>query len=88
MISHSRLSEDEREQIAILRSRGAVNRGHCLGARSGENHDHQGAAEKCSPSGAYSPLHAGGAYQLRRRREAIHEREGLTEVFVSDGGAL
>jgi IS30 family transposase len=26
------------------------------------------------PSGGYSPLHAAGAYQLRRRREAILER--------------
>jgi IS30 family transposase len=27
------------------------------------------------PSGGYSPLHAAGAYQLRRQREAILERE-------------
>jgi IS30 family transposase len=27
------------------------------------------------PSGRYSPLHAAGAYQLRRRREALIERD-------------
>ena len=36
------------------------------------------------PSGGYSPLHAAGAYQLRRRREAILERESLLRMFVRD----
>jgi IS30 family transposase len=36
------------------------------------------------PSGGYSPLHAAGAYQLRRRREAILEREGALRLFVRD----
>ena len=37
------------------------------------------------PSGGYSPLHAAGAYQLRRQREAILEREAALRLFVGDG---
>src|SRR5476651_125436 len=36
------------------------------------------------PSGRYSPLHADGAYQLRRRREAILERDPNLGHFVRD----
>jgi len=36
------------------------------------------------PSGRYSPLHAAGAYQLRRRREAILEREAALRLFLGD----
>ena len=36
------------------------------------------------PSGGYSPLHAAGAYQFRRRREAILEREAALRLFVGD----
>ena len=35
------------------------------------------------PLGGYSPLHAAGAYQLRRR-EAILEREAALRLFVGD----
>ena len=37
------------------------------------------------PSGGYSPLHAAGAYQLRRRHEAILEREAALRLFVGTG---
>src|SRR5205807_2092988 len=36
------------------------------------------------PSGRYSPLHAAGAYQLRRRREAILEKGPTLRTFVRD----
>ena len=36
------------------------------------------------PSGRYSPLHAAGAYQLRRRREALIERDRALRTFVVD----
>jgi transposase, IS30 family len=36
------------------------------------------------PLGGYSPLHAAGTYQLRRRREAILEREAALRLFVGD----
>ena len=66
--------------------RGAVDGGDCPDARSGENHDHQGAAaERTSLGRVDSPLHAAGAYQLRRRREAILEREAALRLFVRIG---
>ena len=36
------------------------------------------------PSGRYSPLHAAAAYQLRRRREALIERDRALRTFVVD----
>ena len=36
------------------------------------------------PSGRYSPLHAAGAYQLRRRREASIEKDSALRTFVLD----
>jgi transposase, IS30 family len=36
------------------------------------------------PSGRYPPLHAAGAYQLRRRREALIEKDSALRTFVLD----
>jgi hypothetical protein len=47
---YSHLSDDERDQISILRAAGHDG-GHCPGARSSENHDLQGAAESGSAFG-------------------------------------
>ena len=81
---YSHLSDDERDQIAILRaagrSMGAIAR--VLGrAKTTITRELQ---RNALPSGGYSPLHAGGAYQLRRRREAILEREAALRLFVGD----
>src|SRR5258708_33632424 len=86
MRSYSHLSEDEREQIGVLRaagrSMGAIAR--ALGrAKATISREVQ---RNALPSGGYSPLHAAGAYQLRRRREAILEREAALRLFV--GGRL
>ena len=51
MRSYSHLSEDERDQIGILRAAGPVDGGHCPGALSGENHHLQGAAAERTPHG-------------------------------------
>ena len=73
MRSYSHLSEDERDHIGVLRaagrSMGAIARtlGRAKATISRELH------RNALPSGRYSPLHAAGAYQLRRRRE----RRGL-----------
>src|SRR6516225_8088850 len=80
---YSHLS-DERDQIAILRaagrSMGAIAR--MLGrAKTTITRELQ---RNALPSGGYSPLHAGGAYQLRRRREAILERETALRLCVGD----
>ena len=84
MRSYSHLSEDERDQIGVLRaagrSMGAIAR--ALGrAKTTISRELQ---RNALPSGGYSPLHAAGAYQLRRRREAILEREAALRLFVGD----
>jgi len=84
MRSYSHLSDDERDQIGILRaggrSIGAIAR--TLGrAKTTISRELQ---RNALPSGGYSPLHAAGAYQLRRRREAILEREAALRLFVGD----
>ena len=84
MRSYSHLSEDERDQIGVLRaagrSMGAIAR--ALGrAKATISRELQ---RNALPLGGYSPLHAAGAYQLRRRREAILEREAALRLFVGD----
>jgi transposase, IS30 family len=84
MRSYWHLSEDERDQIGVLRaaerSMGAIAR--ALGrAKATISRELQ---RNTLPSGGYSPLHAAGAYQLRRQREAILEREAALRLFVGD----
>ena len=84
MRSYSHLSEDERDQIGVLRaagrSMGAIAR--ALGrAKATISRELQ---RNALPLGGNSPLHAAGAYQLRRRREAILEREAALRLFVGD----
>ena len=82
MRSYSHLSEDERDQIGVLRaagrSMGAIARalGRAQAAISRE------LQQNALPLGGYSPLHAAGGYQLRRRREAILERKAALRLFV------
>src|ERR1700732_1579755 len=82
MRSYSHLSEDERDQIGVLRaagrSMGAIAR--ALGrAKTTISRELQ---RNALPSGGYSSLHPAGAYQLRRGREAILEREAALRLFV------
>ena len=82
MRSYAHLSVDERDQIGVLRaagrSMGAIAR--ALGrAKATISRELQ---RNALPLGGYSPLHAAGAYQLRRRREAILEREAALRLFV------
>jgi IS30 family transposase len=83
MRSYAHLSEDERDQIGVLRaagrSMGAIAR--ALGRNPPISRELQ---RNALPSGGYSPLHAAGAYQVRRRREAILEREAALRLFVGD----
>jgi IS30 family transposase len=84
MRSYAHLSEDERDQIGVLRaagrSMGAIARalGRAKATISRE------LRRNALPLGGYSPLHAAGAHQLRRRREAILEREAALRLFVGD----
>src|ERR1700757_1489162 len=84
MRCYSHLSDDEREQIGLARTLG-----HSIGAiaqaigRPKSTISRELSRNKL-PSGRYSPLHAAGAYQLRRRREALIERDRALRTFVVD----
>ena len=84
MSRYSHLSDEEREQIGLAK---AV--GHSIGAiAEAIGRPKSTVSRELSrnrlPSGRYSPLHAAGAYQLRRRREALIERDRALRTFVVD----
>ena len=78
------LSDAERDQIAVLRASGqsigaiarALGREKSTVARE--------LRRNALPSGRYSPVHAAGAYLLRRMREAILEKDPALHAFVRD----
>ena len=84
MRCYSHLSDDEREQIGLAKALG-----HSIGAivqaigRPKSTISRELSREK-PPSAGYSPLHAAGAYQLRRRGEALIERDRALRTFVVD----
>jgi IS30 family transposase len=84
MCAYSHLSEEERDQIAVLRaagrSLGAIAR-HLGRAKSTISRELE---RNALPSGGYSPLHAAGAYIWRRRRAAILEKDADLQTFVVD----
>ena len=84
MRGYSHLSDDEREQIGLLKVLG-----HSIGAiaralRRPKSTISRELSRNRLPSGRYSPLHAAGAYQLRRRREALIEKDRALRSFVLD----
>ena len=84
MRCYSHLSDDEREQIALAKALG-----HSIGAIAQaigrpKSTVWRELSRNRLPSGRYSPLHAAGAYQLRRRREARIERDRALRTFVVD----
>ena len=84
MRGYSHLSDDEREQIGLLKVLG-----HSIGAiaraiRRPKSTISRELSRNRLPSGRYSPLHAAGAYQLRRRREALIEKDRALRTFVLD----
>ena len=84
MRCYSHLSDDEREQIGLAK---AV--GHSIGAIAKAIGRPKSTVSRellrnRLPSGRYSPLHAAGAYQLRRRRDALIERDRALRTFVVD----
>ena len=84
MRCYSHLSDDEREQIGLAKALG-----HSIGAiaqaigRPKSTISRELSRNKL-PSGRYSPLHAAGAYRLRRRREALIEQDRALRTFVVD----
>ena len=84
MRGYSHLSDEEREQIGLLKVLG-----HSIGAiaraiRRPKSTISRELSRNRLPSGGYSPLHAAGAYQLRRRREALIEKDRALRTFVLD----
>ena len=84
MRGYSHLSDEEREQIGLLKVVG-----HSIGAiaralRRPKSTISRELSRNRLPSGRYSPLHAAGAYQLRRRREALIEKDRALRSFVLD----
>ena len=81
MRCYSHLSDDEREQIGLAKALG-----HSIGAiaQVPKSTISRELSRNKLPSGRYSPLHAAGAYQLRRRREALIERDRALRTFVVD----
>ena len=84
MPAYSHLLDEERDQIAVMRAAG---RSICVIARVLERAKSTISRElrrNALPSGRYSPLHAAGAYLLRRRREAILDKDDGLRSFVCD----
>ena len=84
MPGYSHLLDEERDQIAALKAAG-----HSIGAIAQAvgraNPPCRGScAETPCPVAAIRRLYAAGAYQLRRRREAILERDRRLRDFVCD----
>ena len=84
MRSYSHLSEDERDQIGVLRaagrSIGAIARS--LGrAKATISRELQ---RNALPLGGYSPREPPRAYKMRRRREAILAREAAIRLLGGD----
>jgi len=78
------LSDDEREQIGLLKALG-----HSIGSitraiRRPKSTVSREISHNRLPRGRYSPLHAAGAYQLRRRREVVIEKDRALRSFVLD----
>ena len=84
MRSYSHLFDDERDQIGILRAAGQSMSAIARALGRAKTTIWRELRRNALPSGGYSPLHAAGAYQLRRRREAVLEREANLRRFVHD----
>src|SRR4029078_108088 len=84
MPGYSHLLDEERDQIATLKAAG-----HSIGAIAkvvgrAKSTVSRELRRNALPSGRYSPLYAAGAYQRRRRREAVLERDRRLRDFVGD----
>src|SRR2546430_5635198 len=84
MRCYSHLSDDEREQIGLLKALGQSIGVIAKSIRRPKSTVLRELSRNKLPSGRYSPLHAAGAYQLRRRREALIEKDSALRTFVLD----
>src|SRR5881227_3427936 len=80
MPAYSHLLDEERDQIAVMRAAGCS---ICAIARVLQRATSTISRElrrNALPSGGYSPLHADGAYRLRRRREDDSHQDLMRSV--------
>ena len=84
MRCYSHLSDDERQQIGLLKALGQSIGVIAKSIRRPKSTVLRELSRNKLPSGRYSPLHAAGAYQLRRRREALIEKDSALRTFVLD----
>jgi transposase, IS30 family len=84
MRCYSHLSDDEREQIGLLKALGQSIGVIAKSIRRPKSTVSRELSRNRLPSGRYSPLHAAGAYQLRRRREALIEKDRALRTLVLD----
>ena len=84
MRCYSHLSDDEREQIGLLKALGQSIGVIAKSIRCPKSTVSRELSRNRLSSGRYSPLHAAGAYQLRRRREALIEKDSALLTFVLD----
>ena len=84
MRCYSHLSDDERGQIGLLKALGQSIGVIAKSIRRPKSTVSRELSRNRLPSGRYSPLHAAGAYQLRRRREALIEKDRALRTFVLD----
>ena len=84
MPGYSHLLDEERDQIAVMRVAGRSIGAIAKALQRAKSTVSRELRRNALPSGRYSPLHAAGAYQLRRRREAILEKDHKLRAFVCD----
>ena len=84
MRCYSHLSDDESGQIGLLKALGQSIGVIAKSIRRPKSTVSRELSRNRLPSGRYSPLHAAGAYQLRRRREALIEKDQALRSFVLD----
>jgi len=84
MPSYVHLSEDERDQIGVQRAAGRSAGGIARALGRTKSTISRELRRNSLASGRYAPLHAAGAYLLRRQREAAVEKDQPLGVFVRD----
>ncbi len=84
MRGYSHLSEDERDQIGLLRAAGRSIGAIARHLGRGKTTISRELKRNALPSGGYSPVHAAGAYIWRRRRDAVLETNKTLQTFVVD----
>ena len=84
MPGYSHLLDDERDQIAALKAAGRLIGAIAKAVGRAKSTVSRELRRNALPSGRYSPLYAAGAYQRRRRRDAVLERDRRLRDFVCD----